>query len=401
MMKSIGNILLLMILCFGLQAQSKEQLEKERLKIIKDIEATNKFLQSAKKDKESTLKEVKTLEVQVDNRKKLITNIKTEISSSDQVILDNNQKIDSLLRLRDKLKSQYADLLRYNYRQELSNSKWTYLLSAQNINTFLLRWRYLHQFTAFQIQKGKEIADLNDLIKAKNTDIEKVKQSKAQLLVLEETTFKQLESDKKNKDVVLKTLSSKETDLQKQLKAKQAEREKLNSAIERIIMEQMRAAKSETTASAGNKEEKFDTESAKLAADFTKNKGKLPWPVSSGFVSGKFGTQAHPTLRGVTIENNGIDISSNAQQTVSAVFGGEVVGASKIPGYKNMIIIKHGTYYSVYSNMENVNVGRGDKINVGQKIGVSGLEDDGTSELHFELWKDKAKQNPESWLKRR
>ena len=400
-MKKLLGSLILLCFCLGLSfGQSKEQLEQERMKIIKDIESTNKFLQSAKKDKTATLKEVKAIEVQADNRKKLITNIKTEITTSDQIIKNNNHKIDSLEIIRQKLKIQYADLLRYNYRQNLATNKWTYLLSAENLNTFLLRWRYFNQFAAFQEQKAKEIEQINALISEQITSIEKVIQDKSKLLTLEETSYKLLEDDKKKKDVVLKELSKKETTLQKQLTEKRKEREKLNSAIERIILEQMRASKKDDVASP-TKDQKFDTETEKLSTDFTKNKGKLPWPVSAGFVSSRFGTQPHPSLRGVTIENNGIDISSQNQQAVSAVFGGEIVGASKIPGYKNMIIVKHGSYYSVYSNMESISVSRGDKISAGQKLGITGLEDDGTSEIHFELWKDKSKQNPESWLRRR
>lgn len=400
MKKLLGSAILILI-CFNLlSAQSKEQLEQERLKIIKDIESTNKFLQSAKKDKTSTLKEVKAIEAQADNRKKLITNIKTEITTSDLTIKQNNQKIDSLQALRTKLKKQYADLLRYNYRQNLASNKWTFLLSAENLNMFLLRWRYFNQFSAFQEQKASEIEQINVLIAEKIKSMEKVIEDKSKLLTLEETSYKQLEEDKKKKDVALKELSKKESVLQKQLQEKNKEREKLNAAIERIILEQMRAVKKEDAA-ATSKDEKFNTETEKLSTDFTKNKGKLPWPVSAGFVSSRFGTQPHPTLKGVTIENNGIDISAQSQQSVNAVFSGEVVGTTSIPGYKNMIIVRHGNYYSVYSNMESIGVKRGDKISAGQKLGLSGIEDDGTSELHFELWKDKVKQNPESWLRRK
>lgn len=381
-------------------AQTKEELEQERLKIIKDIEATSKYLQSAKNDKSSTLKEVKAIQLQADNRKKLITNIKTEITTSDASIKTKHRIIDSLQQLNVRLKTQYADLLRYNYRQNLASNKWTYLLSAENLNMFLLRWRYFNQFTAFQEQKAAEINQVNQLIASEITAIQKVINDKSSLLDLEETSYKQLEADKKKKDATLKELSKKESTLQKQLQEKSKEREKLNAAIERIILDQMRASKKED-ASTASKDQKFDTETEKLSTDFTKNKGKLPWPVSSGFVSSRFGTQAHPSLKGVTIENNGIDISSQAQQSVTAVFGGEVVGTTSIPGYKNMIIIRHGNYYSVYSNMESIQVKRGEKISAGQKLGMTGLEENNTSELHFELWKDKVKQNPESWLKRR
>lgn len=426
MKRLLSSFYLVFCCCCVLLAQSKEQLEKERLKIIREIEATSRFLSTTIKDKERTLSDVKAISSLVDSRKKLIENIKAELTKSDRSIQYNSFKLDSLRIVKTALEKQYHDLLSYNYRQELSNNKWTYLLSSNNINTFLMRWRYLAQFQAFQTQKEADIAALNQVINLQNIKITDEKKSKASLLTVEQSTMQKLEVDKKNKDVILKKISSKEGELLADLKKKQVEREKLNVAIEKVIMEQLKNARKAAEAAAAaetakiaaanktntsenttpkkttipTKEIKLNTEIEKLATDFAKNKKKLPWPVSEGFISSKYGTQSHPTLAGVTIENNGIDISSSSAQTVSSVFDGVVAAVSPIQGSKNMVIIRHGSYYTVYSNLETVSVTPEMKLRTGQKIGTTSVVD-GVAELHFELWNAKSKQNPTSWLSSR
>jgi murein hydrolase activator len=216
-----------------------------------------------------------------------------------------------------------------------------------------------------------------------------------------------LEKEKAVKDKMLKEISGKESQLKTELNQKKNEREKLNSSIERIINEQLRIAreKADREVSAANsntkesKEKKLDDSSIKLANEFSQNKNKLPWPIASGYVSSKFGVQAHPSIKGVTVENNGIDISGSGSKDVKVVFDGEVVGVTKVPGYNHMIIVRHGNYYTVYSNLDEVYVRQGSKLQMNQAIGKIHADESGNSELHFELWKDTSKLNPQSWLR--
>jgi septal ring factor EnvC (AmiA/AmiB activator) len=382
--------------------QTKDQLEQERKKLIREIEETNKYLQKATKNKQITLKDIKAISAQVDFRKKLIKTISSEIIASDQKIKNNLNIIDSLNINLNNLNKQYAELQRYTYLRELSSNKWSYLLSSENMNTFFLRWRYIKQFEAFSENKKYEIVKLSNQIQSANQDIQKTKAEKGALLNQEKKETSVLEEEKMKKDKMLKDLTTKETILKADLQKQKKERERLNIAIESIIAEQLRLAREKNNASIKsnpNKEKELDTETEKLSGEFGKNKNKLPWPVSSGFISSKFGVQPHPTIKGVTIENNGIDISGNGAKDVKAVFDGEVVGVTKVPGYKHMVIIKHGTYYSVYSNLEDVYVRQGKKISTQESVGRISVDEDGNSELHFELWKDKVKLNPEGWLK--
>ncbi len=392
---------------FSLHAQTKEQLEKERKRIIQDIEKTNKFLESTTKSKQTTLKDIKAISSQVDNRKKLITTISGEISASDRKIIKNNQQIDSLTANLLKLNDQYLLMQRYTYLRTLSNNQWSYLLSSANLNTFLLRWRYMSQFESFNSGKKREISELKSKINFSTQEIVKIKDEKGQLLKQEKVQAAVLEKEKQLKDKMLQTIASKEAELRAELKTKKAEREKLNSAIERVITAQLKAAREKATAANSanalpkeNKERKLDDETIKLSDEFSQNKNKLPWPISTGFVSAKFGVQSHPTIKGITIENNGIDIAAKGTKEVKVIFEGTVVGVTKIPGYNHMVIVSHGNYYSVYSKLDDVYVKQGSKLRGQQTIGKINADEAGNAELHFELWKeDKTKLNPESWLR--
>lgn len=407
-MKYVLSLVLLFVAMGTLLSQSKEQLEKERRKLIQEIEKTKKFLDSTQKSKQTTLKDLKAISAQVDNRKKLITTISGEITASDRQIEENNRKIDSLTTNLFKLNEQYLQLQRYTYLRELSNNKWSYLLSSGNLNTFLLRWRYIKQFESFNDKKQKEISELKAAIQTSNQEIVKIKDEKGKLLEQEKQQASTLEKEKAAKDKMLKEISSKESTLKKELEKKRGEREKLNAAIERVINEQLRLAREKATASAPSgsksnkadkKENKLDDASLKLAAEFSQNKNKLPWPVASGFISSGFGVQPHPTIKGVTIENNGIDITGKGSREVKCVFNGEVVGVTKVPGYNNMVIIRHGNYYTVYSNLSDVYIKPGSRLSAQQIIGKISADENGDAELHFELWKDKTKLNPEAWLR--
>lgn len=384
----------MVIICAPLHSQSKEKLESERKKLIKEIEKTSQYLEKTSLSKKSTLKDLKAIETQVDSRKKLITNIREDISESDKTLKDNTETLEVLNKKMFELTDQYGGILRYNYLQHLSNTKWSYILSSTNLNNMVLRWRYMRQFEEYANTKKDEIVALNAEINASNQVITKTIEERKDLLKTEEGHKIKLEKEMSQKNKTLKEITGKEAELRKELNKKKAEREKLNASIESIILAELKRVKVKEVESPA-----LNTASDKLTTEFSTNKGRLPWPMASGFVSAKFGTIPHPTIKNINIENNGIDITTKGNQTVKSVFGGEVVGITKVPGSKHMIIIRHGNFYSVYSNVENVSVRKGEKISVQQAIGTASPDEDGQTELHFELWRDRTKLNPESWLK--
>jgi len=387
-------ILLLIILVNNLiSGQSRKELEKQRMDIIREIEKTSKALENKKKDKEKNITKLKALEQQVVSRKKLINNLQSEVKLNENLITQNANKIEALREKHKELKTQYSSILRRSYLSKLSNSKWSYLLSSENLNNLVIRWRYIHQFDNYTKQKLEEINTITGEISQKNEEIEKTK--KQNLNTLQETSknIVVLEKEQKEKDALVKKLSKEEKNLSVSLKKREKERENLNASIEKIIIAELAKSKvKEKGDVAVVKKKEIDN------SGFSKNQGALNWPVSKGKITGKFGTHAHPTIKNIQISNNGVDFTLPAADVVECVYDGEVVGVTSIPGFKNMVIIRHGSYYSVYSKLDQVNISKGQKIKRGQKIGEVQVGEEGIAELHFELWKDKVKLDPQKWF---
>lgn len=378
-----------------LVAQSRQELEKQRLKIIKDIEKTSKALDNNKKTQEKNITQLKALEEQVSSRKSLINNLQSEVKLNEKLITQNESKIQELRQRHAALKDQYDKILRINYLKKLSNSKWSYLLSSESLNNLLVRWRYIHQFDQFTKQKMKEIQSLTGEIQLTNETIAQDREKNLKAMEQTTTNMKTLEKEQKEKDALVKKLALEEDKLKANLKNREKEREKLNVAIEKIIIAALEKAREKEKS-----DEKLVKKKEVDNSGFAKNKGALSWPVSKGKITGAFGTHPHPTIKNVQISNNGIDFTLPSADNVVCVYDGEVVGVTNIPGFKNMVIIKHGSYYTVYSKLDNVVISKGQQIKRGQTIGNVEVNEEGVAEVHFELWKDKSKMNPQPWFNR-
>ena len=388
-------IILLVLMGNLLVAQSRQELEKQRLKIIKDIEKTSKALDNNKKTQEKNITQLKALEEQVSSRKSLINNLQSEVKLNEKLITQNESKITELRQRHAALKDQYDKILRINYLKKLSNSKWSYLLSSESLNNLLVRWRYIHQFDQFTKQKMKEIQSLTGEIQLTNETIAQDREKNLKAMEQTTTNMKTLEKEQKEKDALVKKLALEEDKLKANLKNREKEREKLNVAIEKIIIAALEKAREKEKS-----DEKLVKKKEVDNSGFAKNKGALSWPVSKGKITGAFGTHPHPTIKNVQISNNGIDFTLPSGDNVVCVYDGEVVGVTNIPGFKNMVIIKHGSYYTVYSKLDNVVISKGQQIKRGQTIGNVEVNEEGVAEVHFELWKDKSKMNPQPWFNR-
>lgn len=381
----------LVFVSFG---QSRKDLEKQRMQIIKDIEKTSKELEKTKKTKEKNISQLKALEDQLATRKKLLENLKAEVTLNENLITDNEKRIGELQTKQQEISRQYKSVIRSAFLRNMSNSKWSYLLSSQNLNNFVIRWRYIHQFENYADHKLTELKRITGEIHDKNEDIRMARQQNLETLDATSKNMTLLQKEQKEKDALVKKLEKEEGKLRTSLKKRESEREKLNAAIEKIIIAELskKSEKSETTAAA-----------SKRAADntgFANNRGALNWPVNSGKITGRFGTHPHPSLKNVQVSNNGVDFTLPGPENVHCVYEGEVVGVTFIPGFENMIIIRHGNYYTVYSRIKEVTVSKGQKVKRGQTLGRVGPDAEGNTEFHFELWKEKSKLDPESWFNR-
>ena len=393
--------------------KSRKDLEDRRKTLIKEIESTNKLLDDTRRSQQATLNRYYTLQNQIQKRVQLIATLQEEIKLADESIERSTEVIAALSSDIEHLKSEYALMARKAYRMKLGNDAMSFLLSSKSLNEAFKRWRYLKQYDAYRQKQAHLIVETQKTLSKKSQNIESHKHEKEQLLVSHVSQKNILSQEMNDSNHLLEKLKEDENKLKNELDIKKRAHEDLNKAIEKIIIaeierkkEQARTApppsRTSSAATTATKTVPLDSpETILLSSNFIKNKDKLPWPVQNGAVVSFFGKQIHPDLKKIEILNNGIDIKTENQAVVRAVFEGEVLGMQFIPGNNYMVIIRHGNYYTVYSNLEEVSVKRGEKVVTKQEIGKAGMDKISNHyELHFEVWREKERQDPVKWLSR-
>lgn len=395
-MNSTSWIIILLSLIFSIssQAQDSRVLESKRQVIEKQIDLTNQILEKTKRNKKSTIHDYKAIQSQIQNRQDLITNIRSELDSTDIFIKDSKKYIDQVTINVGALETKYDEILRTAYRQKLTQNTLLQLLSSRSIKEAFLRWRYTKQFEQYC---QKQIA----LLRRSKTEISNsidtilvVQELKKSLLQEESEQNELLGSELEQKNKLIRSLETNERKLYAELSKQKVEKQSMDNAISSIIAGYQ--APPSKVSMAQRTESSITEESTK---SFPENKGFLSWPVE-GFIANRFGKQRHPTLRDVEIDNNGIDIRTKQNAEVSAVYNGIVVGKSFIPGNYNVLVIRHGDYLTVYSRLEEVYVDKGDGVFSGQNIGKV-VSEDGVSIMHFEVWNNKQKENPSNWIQKK
>jgi len=426
----VGRVLLLLLgLSWWMQpvfAQNRKDLEDKRRKLIEEIDQTNTRLSATRKDKNAALQVFLTLQSQVKKREQLINTLHQEITFNEESILRTN---DVLVALQDdvsRLKQEYTQTLRLALRNKLNQSYLVFLLSADNLNAAIRRWQYIRQYQRYRKRQAKMIVETQKTLQAKTIQLERRIREKEKLLGGVEQQKQSLSVELEDKDKALKSLKADEKVLLKELTDRQKNHNKVNRVIENVIQQEMlaqrkKARSAETLANANSPapttvlpSTKTDRNASKASVNtpppptntppaederatgsFGARRGRLGWPVDQGRIVQGFGTFQHPKYKDVKVSNSGLDIGTVAAGKVRAVFEGKVVGAQFINGYQYTVILQHGTYYTVYSNLASVSIKRGDSVTSGQEIGQVGTE---KPEMHFELWRDKQKLNPTSWL---
>ncbi|MBL4716351.1 MAG: peptidoglycan DD-metalloendopeptidase family protein [Bacteroidia bacterium] len=368
------------------------QKEKEKNQLHKDIELGNKLLEETKKTKSVSLNQLQVLNKQIQARKRLIHVINSEIVVLNKQIVEINEVIKSLERDLQSLKDEYAKMIYHAYKNKDSYSRLMFLFAAEDFKQAYHRLKYLQQFSHHRKTQAKLIIRTKESLSNKVSDLEFKKNEKNELLKSKQLENRTLKVEKTNKTKLISNLKAKESELKKEIQAKQRAAQRLNKAIEDIIRKEIESRRKK-------KEIDLTPEAKALSNKFETNKGKLPWPVEKGLITGVFGKQSHPVLKGIEINNNGIDIKTNKGSEVRAIFDGTVTGVVSIPGANKAVIIRHGEYLSVYSNLKKVYVNRGDKVSTKEHIGLVHTNNlDGNAEVHFEIWKNTTKLNPALWI---
>ncbi|MFZ4426021.1 MAG: murein hydrolase activator EnvC family protein [Saprospiraceae bacterium] len=375
--------------------QSRRDLEEKRKSLLREINRTGEELISAQKNKKATLQVIVTMQQQIQSRQQLVRNTEAEIVQLDNAIRSNQNTLKALEDKTRELRNEYARMLRLAFRYKLTNSPLVFLLSADNINDAFSRWQYLRQYDRHRTRYARLIMETENNLQNKMVSLRQNRLQKQEMQSSLSQQQKQLDSELRKKDALLKSLKTNEQKLLAELIRQEEERRQLDQAIESVIRRELAVPK--TRARPDDPLPVAGPETVPATAAFGFNKGQLPWPVSGGRIVRAFGTQQHPRFKDVKTQNNGIDIRAEGSNVVRAVADGRVSSIQVVPGYQNTLIIQHGEYYSVYSNLAEVMVARKDQVLEGQEIGKL---DNTVMELHFELWREKSRLNPEPWIKK-
>jgi septal ring factor EnvC (AmiA/AmiB activator) len=379
------------------QAQKKKDLENKKQELQKEIEYKNKLLEEVKKHKNRSMIELAILNSKIARQQELISTINRELDMIEGDISETKQTIrlkETELKL---LKDDYARIIFASYKNRDSYSRLMFLFASTDFGQAYQRIKYLQYYSEARKKQAGMIEDNQRQLQTKKQELETKKEQQSKSLGEKEMETGMLSKQKKDKEVVLTDLQAKEKDIRAEIKKKKEQAEKLRKAIEKVIDAEIK--KSNPSAKGDLKKITLTPEEKDLSNDFESNKGKLPWPLAEGVITESFGTHDHPDLPGIKVSNNGINIGTNKGANVRAVFNGTVVAVASVGGLEGkVIIVKHGEYLSVYSNIEEAFVKSGEKIKTKQSVGKVLTDDNSGTELHFEIWKGQAMLNPESWI---
>lgn len=395
--------LLLVLLALPTLAQNRKDLEKKRAALDQQIKTTSALIDQARKEQRVTQEQLQLLESQIRAREQLIHTMNSELHRVDQQIAEDVELVASLKEDLVHLKEEYGRMLLFAYRNRSAYDRMSYLFASTSFQQAYKRSRYLAQIAEQRTRQAALIEETRATIDRRLADLQTQREEKNKLVSQQQAERQRLSSDRNGQQSALNGLKKEEGRLRETQKKQANQRRDLDAAIRKAIEAEL---KPKTTAgskpgTSGKLDLTLTPEAKELNADFEKNRGKLPWPVEKGVITSRFGPQPHPVLPGIKIDNNGIDITTEKNATVRALFRGEVSSVIVIPGAGKAVILSHGAYRTVYSNLREVSVTKGQKVDTKGAVGTV-LTDDNGSVAHVELWKITAdglvKVDPGPWL---
>ena len=416
-------------LLLPLMAQSNKlikELESKRGALQKQIAESESLLQTTTKNVGSQLKGLAALTGQIEERKRYILAINSDMDAIDRELVSLERQLNQLQKeLKDK-KTKYAASVNYLYRNHTIQDKLLFIFSAQTLEQTYRRLRYVREYASYQRMQGEEIQKKQKQINDKRAELTETRKAKENLLKERENEKTTLERQEKEQKALVDNLRKKQRSLQSEINKKRKEANQLNARIDRLIAEEIEKARKRAEeearreAAARKKAEKTESPSAtkpkaepleaytmnkadrELSGSFASNRGKLPVPVTGPYIiTSHYGEYTVPGLRGVKLDNKGIDIQAKPGAQARAVFNGKVAAVFQLNGLFN-ILVRHGASISVYCNLSTASVKADDMVKTGQTLGTifSDGADGGRTVLHFQLRREKEKLNPEPWLNR-
>ena len=421
------------LFCMPSMAQSTRkirELEKQHAELQKQISQSESLLQSTKKDVKSQLSNLTLLSGQIDERKKYIATIENDVNVIQREVDRLQVELNTLKKeLADK-KDNYEQSVKYLYHNRSIQEKLMFIFSADNLNQMYRRMRYVRQYADYQRMQGLEVERKQRQVRDKQKVLVASREAKRKLLEAGQAEKVKLEAQEKERKGLLASLQKKQRTIQGEINQKRRSADKLNAQIDKLIAIEIEKARKraeeearrKATAENGrNKKEgtnskapakgqnmpsskmgefKIDSEDRRLSSVFEQNKGKLPIPITGAYmIVGHYGQYQVDGLRNVRLDNKGVDIRGKQGAQARAIFNGEVSAIFQYNGLSN-VLVRHGSYISVYCNLQSVLVRKGSKVNTRDVIGQVHTDKEGNTILHFQLRKETAKLNPEIWLQR-
>lgn len=437
-----STIILVMALAAGVWAQTKEELQQKEKELQKEISDLNRSLNETQNNKKLSLKQLAIIRNKINKREELVNSINKQVRQMDETIFTNERDIYRLRRELDTLKVKYAKSIVFAYKNRSSYEYLNFLFSASNFNDAIKRIAYLKSYRQNREAQAQAIVKSDQLLQEKITALSNNKKERLGVLQSQSEQLKVLQADKKEQDQVVNELKGKEKELARQISEKDKQRRKVQDAVNAIIRRAIEDAKKKEAAAkakaleeqkkagttdiaknnpaAGTARPKSDNtpvtgvtatgrdraytplestpEGREMSINFENSKGRLPWPVSIGVVTATFGITKIPGTK-LTRKTDGIEISLPVGSTVRSVADGIVLYADEVDGEK-MLVLRHGKYFTSYSNMSSLSVSAGQEVKAGSVLGKSGTSIDGEGIMIFSIMNDKnVQQNPEVWLK--
>jgi septal ring factor EnvC (AmiA/AmiB activator) len=446
------------------QSDKKAALEQQKKDNLSKIKELNSIISRTSKKKNASIGKLNVLKEQIGVQKKQISVLEQNQQILAEEAQKLREEGDVLKAKLERLKKEYALMIYEAQKSSTVYNKMSFLLLSNDIGEFVRRFDYLRHYSANRKKQADLIFKTRQDLMTKEQKVVYKKQEEQKVLVEKEGEKKKLEVLKTKEDKVVTVLTQQEKKLKTELERKKLAVRKLDNLIAGIVQREIQKSiererklrqarqvkkvevnkpalpelkKGETTkilaekespkeekkaavaeakkapkaepapAPAPVEEKKMESntyymnaDEAKLASSFAALRGRMPFPVPSGFISDHFGVHKHPLLKGVMINNNGIDIQTSPGSPVHSVYDGVVQSVVNIPGINMVVAIQHGDYFTVYSKLSNVSVSVGTRVRTGQRIGSVASDEDGTAEINFQVWKNTVRQNPESWLRR-
>lgn len=434
---------------------NRQVLEKEKKQNLEKMNQIRTILKQTASEKQAGLGQLKALDQQIQTQSKQIGLLNKDLQLTESEVAELRQASATLTKDLNKLRAEYGSMIYAADKRRQQVNPLGFLFAADNFNQLVARYRYLRQYSDARLSQVRQMNNVKTMLKGKQQATIRKRQEQKNTIGAKVNETKSLETLKVVKNQVVKELSQKETELKTELDESRRSVAQLESLIKRLILREAkeraereareradreRIARLEAerkaaerkraeaaiaaAAKAGEKPAPADIakverpvepepaakkpderrnnnlndEETALASSFTGARARLPWPVTKGFISDHFGRKPHPVLRGIYVENQGVDIQTNAGEGVRSVYDGIVQDVTSMPGMNNVVAIQHGDYFTVYAKLRSVSVRIGQRVKARESIGTVATDKNGVSEIQFQIWKEFTKLNPESWL---